>query len=724
MAGEFKVGTVRGDMVLGTADWDKSIQQATLGLGVISGALLLVGKKAVSMASKFEIGMKEVATMLDATGKKKLPEFSSAMKKMMTEFGEPVDKLQRGLYDILSAGIDASKAIDVLTASTKLAKAGVTDTAVATDALTTIINSYALSAEQASDVSDLLFAIVKRGKTTMGALAPSIGRVASLAASSGLSLNEMGASLATMTRAGLQTQEAITALRGITVSFLKPTKEAEKVAAEFGIELSANTLRTEGLGGVMKKLTNATEAQRASIFPNIRALAGMSAMLQNTEGFMEDLDLMTKRTGATNEAFATIMDSSKIIGDKFKQTINALWIDLGEKLMPEWNKGVITATNFAKAILSMDEGTKIAIIGLGKMVFAVTGIGTVLGVGYLAVMKMKGAFIGLNKVLAISPIVAITTAIALLGKVALDVAGKIIDKNLAMATSYLEQQKAARASLELRIELLKKERDEISANLEAGRIRGDEALLAAENINRMTKAITFYEKQLAEQRIEIAKNETDVKIAERQRLNEQMLLDDMEYQATELAGYQEYQMGIKAMHDEYVTYEAREQANRQARFQAFSNSLASAWSGSMAQFILEGGKASAAIKNIWDDIRRYVVNMIAQMMAKWITFQVLTAGFGLGGGAVGKFMGFQHGVKNFGGGVALVGEGTVGGELVNLPRGSDVIPAPETKKILNSKASPSITVILQALDPDSISESHWEKISQKIKTISQFEERR
>ncbi len=34
--------------------------------------------------------------------------------------------------------------------------------------------------------------------------------------------------------------------------------------------------------------------------------------------------------------------------------------------------------------------------------------------------------------------------------------------------------------------------------------------------------------------------------------------------------------------------------------------------------------------------------------------------------------GFQHGVRNFGGGMALVGE--AGPELVNLPRGSDVIP--------------------------------------------------
>lgn len=42
------------------------------------------------------------------------------------------------------------------------------------------------------------------------------------------------------------------------------------------------------------------------------------------------------------------------------------------------------------------------------------------------------------------------------------------------------------------------------------------------------------------------------------------------------------------------------------------------------------------------------------------------------GGALGHIPGFQHGVRNFAGGLAVVGEG--GPELVVLPRGSDVIP--------------------------------------------------
>lgn len=50
------------------------------------------------------------------------------------------------------------------------------------------------------------------------------------------------------------------------------------------------------------------------------------------------------------------------------------------------------------------------------------------------------------------------------------------------------------------------------------------------------------------------------------------------------------------------------------------------------------------------------------------------------GGVVGKIPGFADGVTNFRGGLALVGE--QGPELVNLPGGSDVLPAPQTAAML------------------------------------------
>ena len=91
--------------------------------------------------AKFEEQMANVSTMLDEHTMKYMPAYGEAIKQMAMEFGEGTDTLSKGLYDILSASVAPAKAMKVLAVSAKAAKAGMTSTAVAADAITTILNS-------------------------------------------------------------------------------------------------------------------------------------------------------------------------------------------------------------------------------------------------------------------------------------------------------------------------------------------------------------------------------------------------------------------------------------------------------------------------------------------------------------------------------------------------------------------------------------------------------
>ena len=119
---DFKAGSVRGDLILGMQQWDSAIKKATLGLAAIGTGLGLVTKRAIDTSAQFRLNMAEIATLLDDTGKKRLPEYARSVKEMMVTFGEPVENLTRGLYDIVSAGIDASKALNVLETATITAR--------------------------------------------------------------------------------------------------------------------------------------------------------------------------------------------------------------------------------------------------------------------------------------------------------------------------------------------------------------------------------------------------------------------------------------------------------------------------------------------------------------------------------------------------------------------------------------------------------------------------
>ena len=318
----------------------KAQKAVVAAIAAFAALAVVIGTKAVKAAIKFEAQMANVATMLDKTSMKMMPRYRSQLLKLSAQYGETTETLAKGLYDILSAGIAASEALDVLEVSAMAAKAGMTETGIAADAITTILNAYGLEAKEAADVSDWLFAIVKRGKTTFAELAPVLGRVASLAATAGLDMDELGAALSTMTKSGIRTEEAVTSLRGVLTAFLKPTKDAKIEAKKLGIELSTNTLKTQGLIPTIEKLSKGTDAQTAKIFGNIRALSGLATILKDTKVFYEDLDFVQNKTGKTLDAFNKIAETTDFKLDQMGQTVNALMVSLGSDLMPVVREGV------------------------------------------------------------------------------------------------------------------------------------------------------------------------------------------------------------------------------------------------------------------------------------------------------------------------------------------------------------------------------------------------
>ena len=319
----------------------------------------------IKIAADFEKQMANVGTMLDEVGMQRMPEFSQGVRRLAKEMGESTETLSKGLYDILSASVAPAEAMQVLEASSRAATAGLTDTGVSADAIMTILNSYQIAASDAADVSDLLFAIVKRGKTTFGELAPAIGQVASTGAIAGLSLEEMGASLATMTRAGLRTDEAVTSLNNLLRAFIKPTSDATKAAAELGITLNTETLRTEGLAGVMKKLSGASAEQLGRILPNIRGMKGMAAALQDVEGFTSDLELMTNRAGGTQEAFAKQTDTATFAIGQMNESIKDLGRVIGTEFLPVVQNMARTVTTHINAITKRFNQIKTMVILAG-----------------------------------------------------------------------------------------------------------------------------------------------------------------------------------------------------------------------------------------------------------------------------------------------------------------------------------------------------------------------
>ena len=379
----------------------QDLSRAGRTMAIAGGAMTAVAGLGVKAFASFERQLAFVNTMLDESTEHFMPEYERALMDMAAEVGEGTGALADGLYQILSASIDASGALDVLKVSAIAAKGGLTGTGVAADAITTILNSYALSADRAEWVSDVLFATVKRGKTTFAELAPSIGKVAATASVAGLSFEELGAAIATVTRGGLSTDLAITALNSTIAIFLKPTKPAIAAAKEFGLELSSNTLKSIGLMGAIQKLNEASAEQLAVIIPNRRAFRGMAVALKDMQGYQEDVAFMTSAAGRSMEAYGKISETVTERLARFGQVVKNMSREFGKNLMPLFSKMIDLLEGTAAAFNRLSPGVKkfLAVgTALTGVFLTLTGVmilfGAQLGMFIVALPAMKIAFVG------------------------------------------------------------------------------------------------------------------------------------------------------------------------------------------------------------------------------------------------------------------------------------------------------------------------------------------
>lgn len=321
-------------------------------------ALFAVGAglaAATREAVLFESAMAEVWSILDV-GPERLAAMSDEVLKLAARFGEAPARMAKAAYQAISAGVPGGKVGGFLGTAAKAGVAGVSDTFTAVDVLTTVVNSYGMAIEDAAKVSDLLFTTVREGKTTFPELASSIGRVAAIASQAGVSFEEVSAAIGTLTKGGLSTDEAMTALRQSLVSIIKPGEEAMEAADALGIRFSAAGLRAQGLGAFLQEVAEKAKGDveaMARLFPNVRALAGvMSLAGSQSKEFARQLQVMYHATGATDKAFekiagtvgfrlkaawATIRASAVKIGDVFKAgTVG--WVET----LAEWSQKLAT----------------------------------------------------------------------------------------------------------------------------------------------------------------------------------------------------------------------------------------------------------------------------------------------------------------------------------------------------------------------------------------------
>ncbi len=287
--------------------------------------------------AEFEKAMVEVSTIADVN-EQQFEALSKTVSDFSRKYATEAADTARALYQTISAGnTDVEDATKVMSASMKFGRSAIVDSSIAVDLMTTVMNSYGMSADQATEASDVLFTTIRMGKTTGEELAGAFGRVTAIAARAGVSLKDLGASTAALTLGGLKTEEAMTALRQVIVSIAKPTEQSKEAIAELNLEFfNEDVLRQRGgLFKIIDELAVASEDSiqtLSGVIPNIRALVGALTIAGQGDRIASLMEEFANAGGATETALAKIMASYDFRLAKTRAEFEALKRATGESI--------------------------------------------------------------------------------------------------------------------------------------------------------------------------------------------------------------------------------------------------------------------------------------------------------------------------------------------------------------------------------------------------------
>ena len=312
---------------------------ATAALAGIAGAVYAFAAAAKSAAT-FEKRMLNVNTITKVNSKQ-FKIMSNQVLELSKRVPKTADDLANSLYQIASASIPAAHQMEFLEASAKAASAGLSETETAADALTTVINAWGKSATEVTQVSDVFFKTVERGKTTFPELANSIAYVAATAADAGISFEEVSAALATLTRQGLRTEMSTIALNQAILSILKPSKEMAKLIHLAGYESGKAAFEQDDMATVLGRLSKAATdngIEMRDVVNNVRAMRAIIPLAgSKLQDFKDDLNRMTHAAGATSDAIGIQKQGAAYQFQLMTNNIHALKVEVGRELLPAMN---------------------------------------------------------------------------------------------------------------------------------------------------------------------------------------------------------------------------------------------------------------------------------------------------------------------------------------------------------------------------------------------------
>lgn len=338
--------------------------------------ILALGGASVKLAADFDESMTKIQTLVGVSADV-VDGFKDSVLELAGRTSKAPAELADALFTVTSAGLRGAEAMQVLEMAAKGSAIGMGETKEIAKAVTAVMQAYGPETMSAAKAMDILTATVREGNLEASELAPVLGRVVGIAAQLGVGFEEVGASIATFTRLGVDSSEAVTGLSGFLNSLIKPSKEGADALAEMGMSFAdlRREVDEQGLAETMIKLLNTFDGNveaLGAVIPNVRALgAVMGTAGVQGKAYLEIQNNISNSTDILNKAFE---DTAKSGAFRLKEAFNTLkqiGTDIGSILLPVVAELAGNLRDLFRRFSQLNDGTKETIVKIAAFAAAI-----------------------------------------------------------------------------------------------------------------------------------------------------------------------------------------------------------------------------------------------------------------------------------------------------------------------------------------------------------------
>lgn len=389
----------------------EALQSRGLGMAQKGMAVLGVAVKPAFSAMDFEAGLSELSGITDMSVQELKNKYGDQILSLAAEIGQSEGTVVKAMYQAISAGVAADDSIGFLRQSGKAAVGGVSDILTTTNLGTSVKNAFGVSDDSMNMVWDVMFQTIRSGKTDMAQIASGFDLLGTSVKGTGVSIQNVQASVAQLTLSGSRTNEAYEKVGNTIAALADPTDSARKAFNQLGVSINSETLQKNDLVGTLGIIADKVEKlpfdQQVKyinrIFGDNKSRDFFKEFMVNRDAYSGMVNSMTTSTGAAGEAANKMMSTSGFAWNQLKQELRNVYLDLGDKLLPTMHTGIEYGRDFAasigelvKAHPKLATGIMLTVAGTGALMTVIGGISYVIGTAMKGFGKFGSVLLGVR----------------------------------------------------------------------------------------------------------------------------------------------------------------------------------------------------------------------------------------------------------------------------------------------------------------------------------------